>query len=163
MRSEMQKYWRPQGQCSARPAPPGFEAALARFVSRLRFDADAARSRDGEELHFEDHRLAVMLCYFVRPHRPPEPSTTGVVTVHVRYGSLRMTVDGQVHELRGGQMLVLAPALKHTGIGGLEGAMRLNVILVEDGTCEAEEAACERHDEQENDEAEGPGRRSAQA
>ncbi len=133
MSSEMLKYQQLQGQCRARPTPPGFQAALDEVADWLRFDAD--RARDWREWRFEDESLAVTLCYFVNPHHPVGRGGPGVVTIDVYRGSLEVAIEDEVYRLHCGQMLVLSPALEHISKGGDEAPMRLSVIPVTEVPC----------------------------
>jgi quercetin dioxygenase-like cupin family protein len=49
--------------------------------------------------------------------------------MHVLRGRLKITVEEQVHELQGGQMLVLAPGMEHSVAAEEESEMLLTVRL----------------------------------
>jgi|GEM_PF-931823 len=61
-------------------------------------------------------------------HMPPH-RTNGTVVIHVLRGRLRLTAEKQEHDLRAGQMLVLAAGVEHNVAALEESAMLLTVHL----------------------------------
>jgi quercetin dioxygenase-like cupin family protein len=59
-----------------------------------------------------------------------EHTAGGVVTVQVLQGRLKMTAEGKAHELSGGQMLVIAPGVRHDVYAQEPTRMLLTVCLV---------------------------------
>jgi quercetin dioxygenase-like cupin family protein/hemerythrin-like domain-containing protein len=57
--------------------------------------------------------VTVALFVFDRGAQLPQHVAEGVVTVQVLEGRLKMSAEGQAHDLSAGQMLVLAPGVKH--------------------------------------------------
>ncbi|MCC6423728.1 MAG: cupin domain-containing protein [Phycisphaerales bacterium] len=78
----------------------------------------SAEPLQGKRLHRQEtlykHASAtIALFLFEKDAYLPEHLAEGVVSVQVLQGKLRMNVDGQANELSAGQILVLAPGVKH--------------------------------------------------
>ena len=88
----------------------------------------------GEEGHRQEtlykHGLTT-IAFFVFGHltRLPPHRTNGVVIIHVLKGYLQITAEEQVHDLRAGKLLVLAPGVEHNVIAYQESEMLLTVHL----------------------------------
>jgi quercetin dioxygenase-like cupin family protein len=53
----------------------------------------------------------------------------GIVNIHVLRGCMKITAGDQVHELRAGQMLILAPGMEHAVAAEEEGEILVTVHL----------------------------------
>jgi quercetin dioxygenase-like cupin family protein len=71
----------------------------------------------------------VALFLFDQGAHMPQHVAEGVVTVHVLEGRLKMSAEGQSHELTAGQLLVLAPGVRHDVLAEEPTRMLLTVCL----------------------------------
>jgi quercetin dioxygenase-like cupin family protein len=53
----------------------------------------------------------------------------GAVNIHVLRGCMKISAAEQVHELRAGQMLILAPGVEHSVAAEEEGEISVSVHL----------------------------------
>jgi quercetin dioxygenase-like cupin family protein len=128
----------PQQQQRLRPHPqtrfdaPQIEVDLAAIISRLRAERGAGEGGRRQETLFRQDGLTIALFAFDRFSHLPEHKTKGLVSIHVLRGRLKITADGQVHELRGGQMLVLAPDVPHAVAAEEESEMLVTIHLTKE-------------------------------
>ena len=73
--------------------------------------------------------VTVALFLFDGGDHMPQHVAEGVVTVHVLQGRLKMSAEGQSHDLTAGQLLVLAPGVRHDVRADEPARMLLTVCL----------------------------------
>ena len=115
----------------ARFAPPQVEIDLNAIVARLRSESQTGEAGHRQETLYEDGGLTIALFLFERFTGLPEHRAAGTVNMHVLRGQLKITAEDQVHELRAGQMLMLAPGLRHAVAAEEESEMLVTVRLME--------------------------------
>ncbi len=120
----------------ARFAAPQLEVNLEAVIARLRSEPQAGEGGHRQETLYRHDGLTIALFVFDRFTRLAEHRANGIVNMHVLRGRFKITAEDQVHELRAGQMLVLAPGLKHAVAAEEEGELLLTVHLVRDATAE---------------------------
>ena len=73
--------------------------------------------------------VTVALFLFERGAGMPQHEAEGVVTVHVLEGRLRMAAEGKTHTLGPGQLLIMAPRVRHDVFAEEPTRMLLTVSL----------------------------------
>ena len=73
--------------------------------------------------------VTVALFVFDRGAKMPQHVAEGVVTVHVLEGRLKMSAEGQTHDMTAGRILVLAPGVRHDVFAEEPTRMLLTVCL----------------------------------
>ena len=105
-----------------------------------RFDLHEAAHALCEEAHrgLQEHRqetlyksgdATIALFVFNAGAGLPPHVTQGVVTIHALKGHLRVTAEGEQHDLRANQLLILAPGVEHDVHAEQESDMLLTVCL----------------------------------
>ncbi len=112
-------------------APPQVEIDLNAVVGRLRSEAQTGESGHRQETLYKDGGLTIALFPFERFSGLTEHRAAGTVNMHVLRGKLKITAEDQVHELQAGQMLALAPGLKHAVAAEEESEMLVTVRLAD--------------------------------
>lgn len=112
-------------------SPPHIEIDVNAIVKRLRSEPQTGEAGHRQETLYKSYGLTIALFLFERFTGLPEHRAAGVVNMHVLRGQLKITVEDQAHELRSGQMLVLAPGLKHAVAAEEESEMLVTVCLVD--------------------------------
>ncbi len=115
----------------SRFAPPQLEIDLNATAARLRSEAPAGEAGHRQETLYKDGGLTIALFAFERFTGLPEHRAAGTVNMHVLRGLLKVTAEDQVHELRAGQVLILAPGLKHAVAAEEDSEMLVTVRLVD--------------------------------
>ena len=111
-------------------APEQIEIDLNATAARLRAEPQAGERGHRQETLYRHGGLTIALFLFERFTQLPPHRATGVVNMHVLRGRLKITAERQVHQLRSGQMLVLAPGTEHAVAADEESEMLLTVRLV---------------------------------
>lgn len=111
-------------------APAQIEIDLPAVIARLRAEPRAGEGGHRQQTLYHQGGSTIALFLFERFTHMAEHKANGVVSMHVLRGCLKITAADQVHELRGGQMLVLAPGVPHAIAAEEESEMLLNVHLV---------------------------------
>ncbi len=114
---------------SSRFAAPQHRFDLETVAGVLAHEAQAGESGHRQETLYKHGGTTVALFLFghlshLRPHR-----TKGTVVIHVLKGHLRVTAEDQTHDLRAGQLLVLASGIEHGIVAPEESRMLLTVHL----------------------------------
>lgn len=110
-------------------APQQIEIDLNAIAARLRAEPQTGERGHRQETLYHHGGLTIALFLFERfTHLPPHRAK-GAVNMHVLRGRVRITAEKQVHELRSGQMLVLAPDTEHAVAAEEESEMLLTVRL----------------------------------
>jgi quercetin dioxygenase-like cupin family protein len=110
-------------------ALPQVEIDLNATAARLRSEPRAGEAGHRQETLYKDGGLTVALFVFQRFTGLPEHRAAGTVNMHVLRGRIKITAEGQVHELGAGQMLIVAPGLKHAVAAQEESEMLVTVRL----------------------------------
>ncbi|MCC5830951.1 MAG: hypothetical protein JJU36_16010 [Phycisphaeraceae bacterium] len=122
----------PRRRPATRPAPPELVDALDVMIRRVRAGPHSHSAPNRHEVIYDRDGLTVLLMVLARPSHPLWPVAAGVVTMHVLQGSIALTYQDQLYELRSGQMLVLAPAITQPGAADGEAWEFLKVVVVDD-------------------------------
>ena len=118
-----------------RPHPePRFAAAQHRFdlaavAGRLRQECQAGEDGHRQETLYKRGPTTVALFVFGHLTCLSEHRTNGVVVIEVLRGHLQVTAEDQVHDLRVGHLLVLAPNVRNKTVAYEETEMLLTVHL----------------------------------
>lgn len=104
---------------------------LGAVAARLRNEDHPARHGHRQMTLFQRGHLTHVVFVFDRDGHLAEHSAPGLVTIHTHAGLLAVTAEGEVHELGAGQMLVLAPGIKHDVRAREDSVMLLTVHLNE--------------------------------
>lgn len=113
-------------------APLQIAIDLKAVVNRLRSEPDTGEAGRRQKTLYKSGDLTIALFLFERFAGLSEHRAAGVVNMHVLRGKLKITAEDQVHELQSGQMLVLAPGLKHAVAAEEESEMLVTVRLVDE-------------------------------
>ena len=108
-------------------AAPQLVVDLETVISKLRSEPGAGERGHRQETLYRHGGYSIALFAFDRFAGLPEHKANGVVTMHVLRGCMKITAAGQVHELRAGQMLILAPGVAHAVAAEEEGEMLVTV------------------------------------
>ncbi len=130
MATDTQQESRLRPHPETRFAPSQVKVDLSTVASRLRSEPQTGEAGHRQQTLYKSDGLTIALFVFERFTALPEHRATGVVNMHVLRGQVKITAENQVHELRSGQMLVLAPGLKHTVAAEQESEMLVTVNLV---------------------------------
>jgi quercetin dioxygenase-like cupin family protein len=102
---------------------------LQEVITWLRSEPRAGERGHRQETLYRQGGYTVALFAFDRFTGVSEHKANGIVTMHVLRGCMKITAAGQAHELRAGQMLILAPGMAHAVAAEEEGEMLLTVHL----------------------------------
>lgn len=98
-------------------------------IARLRQESPAGEEGHRQKTLYKHAGTTLALFLFERLTHLPPHRTNGIVVVQVLHGSLQLTAGDQVHTLRAGGMLVLAPQIEHQLVAYEESGMLLTVVL----------------------------------
>jgi quercetin dioxygenase-like cupin family protein len=112
-------------------APPQVDIDLNAIISRLRSEPQTGEAGHRQETLYKCGGLTIALFIFERFTGLAEHRAAGIVNMHVLRGQLKITAEDQVHELRSGQMLVLAPGMRHAIAAEEESELLVTVRLAE--------------------------------
>jgi quercetin dioxygenase-like cupin family protein len=93
--------------------PPQHRIDLNDAAAKLLAEPLGAKRNHRQETLYKHGAITVALFVLERGASMPQHEAEGVVTVHVLDGRLRMSAEGQTHTLRAGQVLILAPGVRH--------------------------------------------------
>ena len=102
---------------------------LQTVTARLRSEPHAGERGHRQETLYRHGGYTIALFAFDRFTGLSEHKANGIVNMHVLRGCMKITAAGQVHELRAGQMLILAPGMEHAVAAEEEGEMLVTVYL----------------------------------
>ena len=111
-------------------APAQIPFDLNKAAARLRAEQQTGVAGHRQQTLYKDAGLTIALFVFERFSNLPAHRAAGTVNMHALRGRLKITGGGQVHELRAGQMLVLAPGVEHAVAAEEESEMLVTVCLV---------------------------------
>lgn len=100
---------------------------LGSIAESLRAEAHEAVSGHRQIAIYKHGQATIVLYAFEARGEMPAHDTEGVVTIHVLSGGLRVTVDGATHDVGPGQVLALAPGVRHSVHATQPGEMLLTV------------------------------------
>ena len=86
---------------------------LGEAAAQLLAEAPSGARTQRQKTLYRHGPVTVALFLFERGDHLPQHEAEGVVTVHVLEGRLKMSAEGQSHDLTAGQILVLAPGVRH--------------------------------------------------
>ena len=102
---------------------------LAEVASQLMAEPLAGQRSHRQETLYRHGPVTVAMFLFDTGARMVQHAAEGVVTVHVLEGRLKMSVEEQTHDLRAGQILLMAPGVKHDVYAEQPTRMLLTVCL----------------------------------
>ncbi|MCE9591725.1 MAG: cupin domain-containing protein [Planctomycetes bacterium] len=86
---------------------------LGEIAAQLLGEALPSQRKHRQETLYRHGPVTVALFLFDSGAHMAQHVAEGVVTVHVLEGRLRMTAEGKSHDLSAGQLLVMAPGVRH--------------------------------------------------
>ncbi len=104
---------------------------LNAVAARLRGEVQTGEGGHRQETIYKDGSLTMALFVFERFTGLAEHRADGTVAMQVLKGRVKVTAEEQVHELSAGQMLVIAPGLRHALAAEEESEMLVTVRLME--------------------------------
>ena len=110
-------------------AAPQHQYDLDAVAATLKRELEGGQAGHRQETLYKHGPTTVSLFLFGPLTRLPPHRTKGVVTIHLLAGHLRVTAEGQPHDLRAGHLLVLAPGVEHDVVAREESRMLLTVNL----------------------------------
>jgi quercetin dioxygenase-like cupin family protein len=113
----------------ARFAPPHVTIDLNATVAHLLAEPRTGEAGHRQQTLYKDGGLTVALFVFERFTGLPEHRANGTVNMHVLHGHLKITLEDHVEELGTGQMLILAPGIKHAVAAQQESELLVTVRL----------------------------------
>jgi quercetin dioxygenase-like cupin family protein len=102
---------------------------LGKATAKLLAEPKSGDRAQRQQTLYRHGPVTVALFIFDRGARMPQHVAEGVVTVHVLEGRLKMSAEGQTHEMTAGQILVLAPGVRHDVFAEEPTRMLLTVCL----------------------------------
>ena len=108
-------------------AAPELQIDLQGVIARLRSEPHAGERGHRQETLYRHGGYTIALFAFERFTGLSKHKANGIVNMHVLRGCMKITAADQVHELRAGQMLVLAPGIEHAVAAEEEGEMLVTV------------------------------------
>ena len=120
-------------------AVPQLLVDLETVISKLRSEPHAGERGHRQETLYRHGSYTIALFAFDRFTGLSAHKANGIVNIHVLRGCMKITAANQVHELRAGQMLILAPGMEHTVAAEEEGEILVTVHLM--ATTESDAAA----------------------
>jgi len=110
-------------------AAPQLQIDLQDVIARLRTEPHAGERGHRQETLYRHGGYTIALFAFERFTGLSEHKANGIVNMHVLRGCMKITAASQVHELRAGQMLILAPGMAHAVAAEEEGEMLVTVQM----------------------------------
>jgi quercetin dioxygenase-like cupin family protein len=92
---------------------PTHQIDLNAIAEALLAEPLPAQRNHRQETLYRHPPVTVALFLFEAGAQLPPHLAEGVVSVHVLEGRIRMAVEGKEHEIPAGQILVMAPGVKH--------------------------------------------------
>ena len=111
-------------------AAPQLQVDLDMVISKLRSEPHAGERGHRQETLYHRGGCTIALFAFDRFTGLPMHKAAGIVNIQVLRGCMKITAAGQVHELRAGQMLILAPEVEHAVAAEEEGEMLVTVLMM---------------------------------
>jgi quercetin dioxygenase-like cupin family protein len=111
-------------------AVPQLLVDLETVISKLRCEPQAGERGHRQETLYRHGGHTIALFAFDRFTGLSAHKANGTVNIHVLRGCMKITAADQVHELRAGQMLILAPGVEHGVAAEEEGEILVTVHLM---------------------------------
>jgi len=108
---------------------PQHQIDLNQVADKLMAEPLQGKRLHRQETIYKHTSATIALFLFEQGASLPEHLAEGVVSVQVLEGKLKMNVEGQLHDLLAGQILVLAPGVKHNVRAEAPSRMLLTVCL----------------------------------
>ena len=86
---------------------------LEQAASKLQSQSSSEKPKHRQETLYRHGPLTIALFLFDQGASMPQHAAEGVVTVQVLQGRLRMTAEGEIHDMPAGSILVFAPGVQH--------------------------------------------------
>src|SRR5689334_12470813 len=102
-------------------AAPQLSVDLDTVVRKLRSEPHAGERGHRQETLYRHDGYTIALFAFDRFTGLSAHKANGIVNIHVLRGRMKITAAEQPHELRAGQMLILAPGMEHSVAAEEEG------------------------------------------
>lgn len=102
---------------------------LHEAVHALCAEGHLGQHKHRQETLYKSGDATIALFVFNAGAGLPPHVTQGVVTIHALKGHLRITAEGEQHDLRANQLLILAPGVEHDVHAEQESHMLLSVCL----------------------------------
>ncbi len=102
-----------------------FEAVAA----RLRAEPSAGEGGHRQQVVYRHGPVTIALFTFDRFTHLPEHAARGVVSMQVLRGRLKITAEGRVYQMGPGQMLTLAPEVRHAVAAEEESDLLVTICL----------------------------------
>jgi len=109
--------------------PPQLQIDLDKVAATLLAEPFNENRNHRQETLYRHGPLTVALFLFDQGAVLPQHVAEGVVTVQVLQGRLKMTAEGQTHDLPAGTVLILAPGVQHDVLATEPTRMLLTVCL----------------------------------
>ncbi len=110
-------------------APPSLFVNLDTLATVLRREHNAGERGHRQQTVFKHGNVTVALFAFDRFSHLPEHVAQGIVTMHVLKGWMKITAGDTEHELKAGQILVLAAGVRHALKAEEESEVLVSVYL----------------------------------
>ena len=110
-------------------AVPQLLVDLETVISKLRSEPQAGERGHRQETLYRHGGYTIALFAFDRFTGLSSHKANGIVNIHVLRGCMKITAAEHVHELRAGQMLILAPGVEHDVAAEEEGEILVTVHL----------------------------------
>jgi quercetin dioxygenase-like cupin family protein len=102
---------------------------LGEVAAQLRAEPRSGDRTQRQKTLYRKGPVTIALFLFDRGAGLPQHVAEGVVTIHVLDGRLKMSAEGQSHDMTAGQILVLAPGVEHDIFAQEPTRMLLTVCL----------------------------------
>ena len=110
--------------------PPQLQINLQEFAARLRDERPPEIGKHRQETLYRYGPMTIALFLFDQGASMSQHKAEGVVTVQVLQGRLKMTAEGQTHDLPAGSLLILAPGVSHD-VQAIEPSKMLLTVCLE--------------------------------
>ena len=110
-------------------ASPAIAINLNTIAANLRAESNAGERGHRQETIYKHGKVTLALFMFDRFSHLPEHVAEGIVTMHVLKGWMKISAGTVEHELRAGQMLALAPGVRHSLKAEEESEVLVSVCL----------------------------------
>lgn len=108
---------------------PQIAIDLEESVGKLQREAVSENRNHRQETLYRRGPLTVALFLFAAGASLPQHVAEGVVTVQVLRGRLKISAEGQVHDMPAGALLILSPGVRH-GVEALEASRMLLTVCL---------------------------------
>jgi quercetin dioxygenase-like cupin family protein len=110
--------------------PPQLQINLQEVEARLRDEHPPEKGKHRQETLYRHGPITIALFLFDQGASMSQHKAEGVVTVQVLQGRLKMTAEGQTHDLSAGSLLILAPGVSHD-VQAVEATRMLLTVCLE--------------------------------